>query len=138
MAAKVRYKIFPRENYILQEFRGDFNFDDIKKALLDIWKDPGYNPSCNGLSDFRKCRLQMSAEDMHQFIAFFVERKKEQSKIALLTTGPMDEAMALYFSKRLKSLHNANNFSSPAEACSFLNINTASLELLQREPWHQY
>lgn len=138
LTARVRYKIFPDENLILQEFQGTFTYPRIKTALQDIWQDPDYNPSCNGMSDMRQSSLSMSADDMRQFMNFFIERKKGQSKIALLLGGPMDNALGVYFRSRLKEMHNTQIFSEPAEAWEFLGIKTETYQQLNNQVFKDY
>lgn len=138
LTARVRYKIFPDHNIILQEFQGLFTYPRIKTALQDIWQDPDYNPSCNGMSDMRQSSLSMSAEDMRQFMDFFIERKKGQSKIALLLGGPMENAMGVYFRSRLKEMHNTQIFSDPTEACEFLDLDTKTYHRLYEQEFKDY
>jgi len=125
----IRYKIYPQEKFIWEQFSGMVTMADIHDITPEIWADPAYNTSLNALIDMSKATLNMSHEEVITLGQFFLESAESaQGKVALVTNKTVDTALGMIYKSKMASKNDTQIFSTLEAACNYLKIELQILD----------
>jgi hypothetical protein len=61
---KPTYAIHSDQGYVESAFEGPITLVDMGLHIQDMWADPRWNPTLNGIMDFSRARLELSDDDL--------------------------------------------------------------------------
>ncbi|RPJ32618.1 MAG: hypothetical protein EHM17_12845 [Verrucomicrobiaceae bacterium] len=73
------YRIDPRRRLRIEEYRGKVGLADLKDIVRAVVSDPDWSPDLNGLVDFTKAELELSANDVLR-LALMLRQEQNRSR----------------------------------------------------------
>jgi hypothetical protein len=59
-----RYVLHPDEGYLESTFEGSVTLVELGLHIQQVWADPGWNPTFNGILDFSRASVDLSDEEL--------------------------------------------------------------------------
>ena len=90
MTSYFNHKIFPKQKFYLQYFKGVVDMNVAGRAMIDIINEDDFDPSFNTIVDFRDAKMQFTNDEISEFANFLMRRNlvDKDRKIAILTEQP--------------------------------------------------
>ena len=115
------YAIDDEESIINVVFTGETTVDELKATVLEIARDPGYNPHYHMLSDLRLCDVTLTHADLTDFTRLFGEEFGSLTgKSAILLGTPHATALAMLHQEQVTDARTTDLFVTPEAAFAWL------------------
>lgn len=126
-----KYYIDKERKIVIRAFYGEVSLNLLEESLKIVWNDPEYDPTFNGLADFRECKMLFSKERLLKIIKVVADNVMSlQGKVAILVTEPISAAMATIYEEKLERISKVEVFCYTSNAAEFLQVNVNILDSL--------
>lgn len=120
---KMKYKIYPERNLLVDIMHGEADLEDLEKLFLHEINDGNFKYVSKVLSNILSVKLIVTMEDLEKFIKLMIGPTPPTGfRWAILTDNPFQTALS-FLIKEDKYFNNIVGVFSTLEACNkFLNI----------------
>lgn len=113
------YKIYPRHSFIVTTFVGEIGMRDVTTALQEMWADPDYDPTFDGISDLSRAKVKGTPKDLAVFTQFMRNPQLSIGRWAVVVCDARGTALSLLFQTANVLQKRMGVFSTWEAACSF-------------------
>jgi len=107
-----QYRIYPDERFIAFKCSGALSLDFTKESYLKISEDPDFDPTYNGIGDWRSITEVMLPEEARELAKFV--------RCAGLVDKPVLTALGAIYKAAVEPQHRLELFSTVEGASNFL------------------
>jgi len=115
-----RYKIYQDRGLIVYRVDGKPERDQVAAMYQALVSDPAYDPSYQGIADWRHVESHLTREDVAFIADMVIEDQKLQQLWVGLVSLPMSTALASIYSQKVSEQHRVEICSSPEGASQVL------------------
>lgn len=120
-AVTPRYEIFPDRRLLFLRYFGETRVTDMMEVAHKIWGDPRYDPTFDGIVDFREAKFVSSPEEISAISQYFLNAAEaSRGRAAIIASAPMETALNLFFAKLMRGRNHLQIFSTWRAACAFV------------------
>jgi len=104
---KIDSTIIKEQKIRIHSLSGEFDFDTLFQAIVDVYTHSRFDPSYNSVWDFRQVEnLQKIAMDqLEKIVAYVVWKRSKMSKTktAIVVSGDIDLGLAKMYEREMES-----------------------------------
>jgi hypothetical protein len=116
-----RYAIYPERQLIVQRYAGPLRAADFLVAAEEVWADPRYVPTYDGLADLTGLRLAVSPAETRHLAEYFSNHPRlTRGRWAAIVAHPVAAALAYLYQQLARPRHRLEVFSTWEAACAYL------------------
>lgn len=115
-----KVQIYPEQSLVVTHFSGPVTIEEIKKANLEIAKNPNYSKLFDGVSDFRFAQADFADYELLEFRKSAVKSDFNRGAWCLLASSPIETAMSMIFANKVQN-HPIKVFSTVNAASAYLH-----------------
>lgn len=117
------YTIDSSRRFIFQVFSGHFTVSEIIHCIQQLWADPLYSKTHNGIVDITGMSTGAVIDDLRPLIAFLKSSPNTSaSRWAVITASPLTTAGSLVYKGAMSGQHAFEVFSTWESACAYMQI----------------
>ncbi len=118
---------------LIERFEGHVTIPKIMESFPAIWNHSDYDPTFDGIIDFRSCKMELKIAELNQLIASLSTAENAlKAKAAILVSEPMAAAMGAIYADQMKSHHMSGVFCSNSEVERFLAVDPIIFKRLEQ------
>ena len=119
---KHAFTILREQRLILLRFRGYVTLADIKLGAEQLWADPAYNPSFNGIVNLEGVTTRAGLDELQALIGFLQRRNPSIGQWVAVFTEPKSTTLGLLFKAAWPGPFRLEVVSTWEAACRFLDV----------------
>jgi hypothetical protein len=116
------YVILPEKRCIAIRYSGVISLADVISSNQELWADPLYDKTYNGISDLSRASTGGTVDDVGPLLDFFKHPDTSTGRWAVIVTEPKFTAMTLLFKSSAYTKPWIEMFTSWESGCAFLNV----------------
>ncbi len=114
------YKIFSDDRLVSFRCAGPVTLEFAKESYLNLSRDAAFDPSFDGIGDWRGITTTMTPEEAKQLAHLVVDMKLSSGRWAGLVSSPMITALATIYKNAVKRQHTLELFTTIEGASDYL------------------
>jgi hypothetical protein len=123
---KFSFEILPEPRAIFARYEGKFTLEELFATTRQLWADPRYSPTYDGLVDLTDGAFSVDMNDLRTLMDFLVRAPTTSSgRWAAVASTPLSIACGLLYRTALRRRHVFQVFSSWDAAYEFLKFDPA-------------
>ncbi len=132
MESILEYMIAPEKRLVFERLRGPVSPQDLITLMQQIWSDPSYDRSFNGIVDVRESILDLNPSSLESFAQLILASESASvGRFAIISSKPIETALSFLIAKKLNKGGSISVFSTWDAVVAYLGLPESMLAELE-------